>query len=250
MSAAEPRALFASELAALEDRLALPYPDRARLIDELAGDLGAVYGERRAAGATDAEARDVALRSVALDDASIHALEEVHTPAVRRALGRVPRPVRQWIEAAANAIPLAALFTFLVEEVPLSSFLRSGGPLVSLVFLFGALALFLEFQRFFVWFVLRDHSVEALRRNTHTPLYLAAATVLLGLLGAASKLFWFLNRLGNTVPPGAVLLRGLRDPLASVIVACALAALTVLVHSALAVGLRAIRIPDSRQKVD
>ncbi len=242
--------LFAKELAELEDRLAVPYPDRALLLEELAGDLGDAYRELCARGLAEAQARQEALRALALDDQALAALEDVHAPAVLRALGRLPRPVRPWIEAAANAAPLAALFLFIVVEVPLSSFLREGGGTAVLVVTFGLLGLFIELQRLFIWFVLRDHSVPALRRNTPTPLYLAAATMLLGFLGAAMKLYSFLPRwAAGALSPRAQHL-WLSEALACLILASALAALTVLLHGALAVGLRAIRIPDAKQKAD
>jgi hypothetical protein len=242
--------LFSQELAELEDRLVVPYPDRALLIEELAGDLAAAYRQSCAAGLPEAEARQAALQSMALDEAALRALEDVHTPVVLRALARLPPPVRPWIEASASAIPLAALSLFIVLEVPLSSFLRGGGGAAVLVVTFGLLGLFVEFQRLFIWFVLRDHSVPALRRNTPTPLYLAAGTMLLGFLGAALKLYSFLPRWATgTLRPGETYTR-LTEALACLILGSALAALTVLLHGALAVGLRAIRIPDGKQKTD
>jgi hypothetical protein len=242
--------LFARELGELEDRLGIPYPDRALLLEELAGDLTTAYRELRGRGLAEADARQAALCSFALDEATLRAIEDVHTPVVLRALARLPRPVRPWIEASATAVPLAALFLFIVLEVPLSSFLREGGSAAVLVVTFGVLGLFVEFQRLFIWFVLRDHSAPALRRNTPTPLYLAAATMLLGFLGAALKLYAFLPRWATGTLAPALQRRWLSEALSCLILASALAALTVLLHGALAVGLRAIRIPDAKQKAD
>jgi hypothetical protein len=241
---------FAEELGRLEERLAVPYPDRALLIEELAGDLAEAHRALRARGLPEEEARQQALRSLSLDEAALRALEDVHTPVVLRALGRLPPPVRPWVEALATAVPLFGLFLFLMLEVPLSSFVHDGGgPALMVVFL-GLLGLFIEFQRLFIWFVLRDHSVPALRRNTPTPLYLAAATMLLGVMGAALKLKALLPRWASGRLPPAEVHRVITEPLACLILASALAALIVLMHGALGVGLRAIRIPDSKQKVD
>jgi hypothetical protein len=187
--ATPPEALFSAELAQLEDRLAVPYPDRALLLEELAGDLGAAYGGLRARGVDPETARQEALRSLQLDEETLRALEDVHVPAVQRALSRLPPPVRQWLEITATALPLFALFLFLVEEVPLNLFLSQGGRANYFVLAVGALGLFIEMQRLFIWFVLRDHSIAALRRNTPTPLYLAAATALLGVLGTSIELY-------------------------------------------------------------
>jgi hypothetical protein len=241
----ETAALFTSELSALENRLTVPYPERAELLEEAAADLCAAYHQERARGLPREEARARSLRRLEIDDEAREALESLHASLPARALRRAPPAVRSWLRAVASAAPLAAVFVFLVREVPVNQFLRQGGPIVYLIVAFGSLGLLVEFQRFFIWFVVRDHSDEALRRNTATPLYLAAATVLLGLLGAAVKYRAFVAGWRGDLP---ALARGLHDPLASIIMACSLAALTVLLHSALSVGLRAVRIPQRDQR--
>jgi hypothetical protein len=246
----DPDALFAEPLAELEDRLAVPYPDRALLLEELAADVSAAYGALRARGLGVEQARDEALRSLALDEETLRQLEDVHVPAVRRALGRLPPPVRQWLEILATALPLAALFVFLTMEVPLSEFLREGGEAIYFVLATGALGLFIEMQRLFIWFVLRDHSIAALRRNTPTPLYLAAATTLLGFLGTAIEYAAFLHRWAHRQIPLDRMADDVGQPLSCVITATSLATLIVLLHGALGVGLRAIRIPESKQRSD
>jgi hypothetical protein len=247
---AEPRDLFAAELARLEDELAVPYPDRALLLEELAGDVAAVYQGLRAQGMDAEAARQQALRTLELDQETLQALEDVHVPAVRRALGRLPPPVRQWLEIAATALPLAAMVMFLIVEVPLNMFLSEGGRANYFVLALGMLGLFIEMQRFFIWFVLRDHSIAALRRNTPTPLYLAAATALFGVLGTAIEFYGFLYRLGTRKITVENFTYYGRQPLTCIIVGTSMAAIIVLVHSALGVGLRAIRIPESKQKAD
>lgn len=237
--------LFTSELSALEERLTVPYPERADLLEEAAADLCAAYRQERARGIPREEARALSLRRLAIDEQARQALDSLHASLPARALGLAPPAVRSWLGAVASGAPLAAVFVFLVREVPVIQFLRRGGPIVYLVVAFGSLGLLLELQRFFIWFVVRDHSDEALRRNTATPLHLAAATVLLGLLGAAVQYHSFVSRWRGDL---MALARGLRDPLASIIMACSLAALTVLVHSALSVGLRALRIPQRDQR--
>jgi hypothetical protein len=238
---AEDAALFADELARLEANIGVPYPDRADVIEELAADLLAAYREERARGHDGQAARARALSRLALDEDGRRALEGVHAPAPLRLLARLPAGLRSWLHALATATPLALLVVFLMVEIPVNEVLRNGGPIVTMVLAFGSLGLLLEMQRFFIWFVLRDHSPEALRRNTPTPLYLAAATVLLGMLGTSVRYYKFLGRLPEDLGSLRV---GLRDPLTSLIMACSLAALTVLLHGALTAGLRALKVPD------
>ena len=235
--------LFTEELVQIESTLRLPYPARAEVIEELAADLLAAYRDERALGQNEDAARRRALSRLDLDEDQRRALEAVHASAPLRLLDRLPPAVRSWLQAALSAAPLAAMMVFLMVEVPVNDVLRHGGPIVTMVLAFGSLGLLLEMQRFFIWFVLRDHSPEALKRNNATPLYLAAATVLLGLLGTAIRYYRFLGRLPADLPS---LRLGLREPLTSVIIACCLAALTILLHGALSAGLRALRVPENR----
>jgi hypothetical protein len=108
----------------------------------------------------------------------------------------------------------------------------------------GVLALLVELYRFVVWFILRDHSVQALRKNTSTPLYLAAATGVLGLFGTALGYYVVFRKWSEGALTEEVFRVGMREPLSAVIVGAGLAALVVLVHGALQLGLRAIRIPE------
>jgi hypothetical protein len=232
---------FQEELARIEETIALPYPERAEVLEELAADLAAAYRFERARGCSEALARDRALQRLGLDEAQRRALEGVHTPAPLRLLARLSPEVRSWLHAAASALPLAALVVFLALEIPVNEVLRHGGPIVTMVLAFGSLGLLLEMQRFFIWFVLRDHSPEALKRNNATPLYLAAATVLLGLLGTTFRAYRFLGRWQGDL---STLGRGLSEPLNALIMACCLSALTVLLHGALTAGLRASRVPE------
>jgi hypothetical protein len=238
---AEDPALFADELARLEATIGVPYPARADVIEEMAADLLAAYREERARGHGREVARARALDRLGLNEEGRSALEGVHAPAPLRLLARLPATLRSWLHAVATATPLALLVVFLMVEIPVNEVLRNGGPVVTMILAFGSLGLLLEMQRFFIWFVLRDHSPEALRRNTATPLYLAAATVLLGLLGTSFRYYRFLGRLPEDL---ASLRIGLREPLTSLIMACSLAALTVLLHGALTAGLRALKVPD------
>jgi hypothetical protein len=236
--------MFDDALAHLEARLDVPYPERALLLEEIAHDLETAYLAHRGRGLSDRQARAAALRDLGLDDASLRSLEAVHMPAIRRALARLPAPGRQWLEAFALAFPLAGAAILLVLEAPMIDFLREGGVTTFVVLGIGVLALLVELYRFVVWFVLRDHSVQALRKNTSTPLYLAAATGVLGLFGTALGYYVVFRKWSEGALTEEVFRVGMREPLSAVIVGAGLAALVVLVHGALQLGLRAIRIPE------
>jgi hypothetical protein len=231
-------------LARLEEKLDLPYPERADLIEEIAADLEQAYEARRAAGLTDDQARAEVLREIDLSDDTVRALHSVHIPAARRALLHLPPPARDTVEWLTAVVPLFGLFLMLSTEVPMAHFLREGGMFIWSVVIVGGLGLLLQLHRTFLWFVLRDHSVAALRRNTSTPLYLAAATFLLGVLATAVGYYAVFYGWSSGELSDAQLRAGLREPLPNVILGAALATLIVIVQGALQAGLRAMRIPE------
>jgi hypothetical protein len=236
---------FREALARFERELDIPYPERAELLDEIAADLEAAYAASRARGLAEAEARAAALGEVAPDAPALRALSEVHRPAARRALERLPRAARALAEPVALLLPFAVVVSLLASEVPLVLFLREGGAATALVLALGGLALLLDLERAFRWLVLRDHSPASLAGHTATPLYLAAATALGGLGGAASNAYLVLARASEgLIPPEAVLV-GLRESLSCAVTGLALSTLSVLLHGAVAAGRRALRLPES-----
>jgi hypothetical protein len=235
-------------LARLEARLDLPYPERSLLLAELASDLDDAYRDLRRRGVPRETAAAAVLAEVDLPDDSIDALAAVHTPAARRALLHLPPPARDTIEWLAAVVPLAGLFIALSMEVPMAHYLREGGELIYGVLAMGSLALLLQLHRGFIWFVLRDHSITALRRNTTTPLYLAAATFLFGVLATAVGYYVVLYRWTEENIPFEDVKVGLREPIPCLAIGTALATLIVLLQGALQAGLRTLRVPEKAQK--
>ncbi|HEY6104863.1 MAG TPA: hypothetical protein VIV59_02700 [Anaeromyxobacteraceae bacterium] len=243
--AAPPGARFDEALARFERELDLPYPERAELLDEIAADLEAAYAASRRRGLAEAEARAAALREVAPDGQALAALAEVHRPAARRALERLPRAARALAEPAALAFPFVLVVSLLASEVPLVLFLREGGAATVVVLALGGLALLLDLERAFRWFVLRDHSTASLAGHTGTPLYLAAAAALAGLGGTALNAYLVLARSGQGLIPVEAVPLGLRESLSCAVTGLALSTLSVLLHGAVAAGRRALRLPEA-----
>jgi hypothetical protein len=238
--------MFDDLLARLERELDVPYPARQDVLRELRGELEAAYLALRARGVPSAEAAVRAAQELELDSPALAALADVHASSIKRAMSRLPRDAREWVEWAVPATAIALPVLTLGDQVPVAHYLRDGGMPVWLVIAVGALALLLELHRAFVWFVVRDHSPAALARHTATPLYLAAGTFLLGVLGTALDVQVVLGKRADGAIDAAAAQLGFRESMACVILGAALAAIIVLVHGALAAGLRAIGIPEVR----
>ncbi len=240
--------MFDDVLAHVERSLDVPYPERESVLRELRGELEAAYLALRARGLPAEQAHDAAVSELALDGPALASLSEVHASSVKRALARLTPDAREWIEWLVPTAAVGGSFYLLSTEVPVAHYLLEGGTSTWVALAVGAMALLLQLHRAFVWFVVRDHSPAALRRHTATPLYLAAATFLMGVLGCALGYYKVLYLWSEGQLSSDVLRIGLREPLPCIVLGTALAVLIVLVQGALHAGLRAWRIPDEKKE--
>jgi hypothetical protein len=236
--------MFDDVLAHVERSLDVPYPEREAVLRELRGELEAAYLAQRARGLPADAARAAALEELALDGAARASLAQVHASATRRALLRLAPDAREWVEWLLPTAAVAGAFVWVSSEVPVMHYIDEGGLATWVTLALGAMALLLQLHRGFVWFVVRDHSPVALHRHTSTPLYLAAATFLMGVLGCALGYYQVLHAWSEGRMDGAALRVGLREPIPCVVLGTSTAVLIVLLQGALAAGLRAYRIPE------
>ena len=240
--------MFQQPLNQLGRRLDIPYPARALVLEELSGDLHCIFQDLVAEGHDEQAARQRALQQLALDEASLADLEAIHNPAVRRAMRRLPPTTQERVEWLFAAVPLLAAASLMLREVPMLEFFREGGVNVYVVLLIGGLALLMQLHRLVSWFVLRNHSPRSMRRNTSTPLYLAAATFIMGVMGTALGYYVVFLKWAEGAIDLELVKIGLREPLSNVVVAGVLATLIVLLHGALQAGLRALRVPATSEE--
>lgn len=234
--------MFDDVLQRVEAKLDVPYPYRAQVLRELEADLWACYAALLDDGASEAEARDAAVRDLGLDDDALRSLSAVHTPAIRRILMRLPAPAREPAEWLAAGASLTACLYFFLKEVPMLDFIRQGGFAMYIILIIAGAAMLLQMRRAFSWFVTRDHSPGSLARNNATPLYLAAATLCASLAGSALGFRAVLYRIADGTFPPEVMIPGAFEALAPVVLGGLLATLIVLVQAALAAGLRGMQV--------
>lgn len=233
--------MFDDLLHELEPTLDIPYPQRTRVLRELEGDLWSHYSALRDRGLSEGEARDETLRNLGLDAEALASLQAIHSPAIRRILSRLPEPAREPVEWVCAGLPLLATLYLLLLEVPMLDFMRQGGAAMWMILLIGGAGLFLQLHRAFAWFVVRDHSERSLARATSTPLYLAAAAVVVSIGGTATGFRVVLHRWSEGMFDGDVAILGFIEALSCVILGTTLAALIILIQCGLHAGLRAIQ---------
>ena len=120
--------------------------------------------------------------------------------------------------------------------------IHEGGYSMYFILAIAGAALLLQARRAFAWFVSRDHSAVSLARNTATPLYLAAATLLAALGGSAGGFRAVFAYVLEHKAGAEVVLAGAYEALAPMILGTFLCFFIVIVQAALAAGLRAIQV--------
>ncbi|WP_428266845.1 hypothetical protein [Haliangium sp.] len=236
--------MFDDVLKQVEQALDIPYPRRAEVVREIEADLWAQYTALCDEGVSPEQARAAALRDLGLDAANIASLSDIHTPALRRALLRLPEPAREPAEWLAAGLSLIAGIYFITKEVPMIDFIRDGGYAMWVILLVGGSGLLLQARRATAWFVTRDHSARSLARNTATPLYLAAATFLVGITGSASGLRVVMLRYTEGMFGVDTMVCGFIEALAPILLATSLAFFIVVVQAAIGAGLRRMQAPQ------
>jgi hypothetical protein len=234
--------MFDDVLARIEAMLDVPYPQRSQIVRELDADLSACYSALREQGASEDEARDGALRDLGLDEEALASLSALHAPIIRRLLLRLPQPAREPAEWLAAGSSLIIGLYFIITEVPMLELIHEGGYAMYFILLIGGAALLLQAKRAFAWFISRDHSPASLARNTATPLYLAAATMIGAISGSAAgfrNVFVYVvkNKTGADVA-----MMGAYEALAPILLGGTVVFLIIMIQAALVAGLRAMQV--------
>jgi hypothetical protein len=227
--------MFEPELKELELKLKVPYPERVHFLNELTADLSHSFRKSIEEGVTHTEARARALEALHLSGDDIESLNIVHESRASRCLAKLPAPIAQHISDFSGIVPLVIFAIYATKEFPMLEFLREGGlPGVLAIIIIGGIGIAINFRHLFKWFVLRDHSTESLRAFNNGPLYLAVASLLIGIFSTAAGYRIVFAKWSEGSLPDAVVRAGLSEPLAGLMVATIVAGLIVLLHGWLA----------------
>lgn len=174
--------------------LRVPHPARARLLREMAGDLGGLARELEARGWSPDAARRRAEEVLLPEGPALEALVRLHVPPYQR--------LRPWERRTVAALTLFSAVAALVA-VARSAPLGTPSPFLVPVVVLGTAAVGAGLAKAFRLFVVRDHRVERLRAGLSTTLGLAVATPLAALAGAVADLRTLAARM-VTGPPDPV----------------------------------------------
>jgi hypothetical protein len=221
-----------SLLQRLEAQLALPYPQKARLLREVAADLEATVRRLRAAGLDEATAEAAALRDFSFSPDDLAALDQVHASLATRILALCPPFVRSFVERYGGVVPLALAGCSIAKEVPVLGFLQEGGIGMYAILGIGLAMLARELAAALRLLVIKEHSRESLRLDTPSVLIGCLALMLFALGNAVLGLYVSADAVTAQKLPYALLVAGAKESLTPLVLGTMLSALVVLAHYA------------------
>ena len=178
---------FALVLREVERGLALPIPDRIRILRELEYDLEELCARLVAGGLTEEVARGRAVQALVPDRVTLRELDRLHAPWYRRVTRHLAADRLRLAERSTLAI--ATGLVVIGQTVALLSvdFLRDPTVFLWPVLGLGTLLFAAITTKVFDLWIKRDHTKPA--RGLGTILGLACATLLTGILGTVFDLY-------------------------------------------------------------
>jgi len=187
---------FAPTLREVEHGLALPIPDRIRILRELEYDLEELWGRLVADGVPTEEARRRALDALVPDAGSMGELDQLHTPIYRRLTRRLSSHHLRIAER--SVLVLAAASVLLVQAATLvqANLLRSPSPFLWPILIVGALLFALVLTKVFQLWIKGDHAHP--KRGLGMILAVAGVILAMGMGGVIFDLYRLAGILENT----------------------------------------------------
>lgn len=176
---------FAPVLQRLSDALALPQPQKSRVVLEMAADLEALYAHYRARGLGEEESARRAEEKVLADPETLEQLKRLHTTGYRRWLNGFSGRVQRRIDFAAIGLGSLLLAALLLGLLAPALVAPAPNPYLWLVLGVAVVAVGLTAARVYTLFLKRDHDPARLHDGLPTLLFLGALTPALGAVGVA-----------------------------------------------------------------
>ncbi len=178
---------FAPVLREVERGLALPIPDRVRILRELEYDLEELCAQLVAGGLSDELARRRALQALVPDSATLRELDRLHAPWYRRVTRHLTADRLRLAERSALALATASVVIVQTVTLLRVDLLRDPSPFLWPVLGLGAFLFATVVTKAFNLWIKGDHTTPA--QGLSTILALAVATVLTGIGGMTFDLY-------------------------------------------------------------
>ena len=178
---------FVPVLREVERGLAMPIPDRVRILRELEYDLEELCARLVAGGLSPEVARGRAVHALVPDSGTLHELDRLHAPWYRRVTRHLTEDRLRLAERSVLAIATASMVIVQTVTLLRVDLLRDPSPFLWPVLGLGALLFAMVVTKVFNFWIKGDHRTPG--QGLSTILALAGATVLTGLGGMLFDLY-------------------------------------------------------------
>ena len=174
---------FAPILEELNQKLDLPQPQKSRIILEIAYDLEEAYNAYRQQGLSHGEAFAKAQEKFAVNDASLAELVRIHQAPFKRWANQLSqRTLRRW-ERITLLLILLFISALSAQTILQTPFMQRTSPWAWPILAIFAAIVALALAKFYQLYIKKDHKIHRLRKGLPLLLFLALASLFLGILG-------------------------------------------------------------------
>lgn len=177
------------------ERLDLPQPDRARILEEIAADLEELRAELVRRGVPEAEAEERAVELLAPSDVAVRALVGVHEPLYRALTRRFSPSVMRRSERAAILVVTVGALAAAVVPMARGGLPRDPSPFLIPIFALLAGVLALAGRKAMQLWLEGDHEPGRLRSGMRPLLGASGLAVGCALAGFIFELYRFMVRI-------------------------------------------------------
>lgn len=180
---------FTPLLKRLDEKLNLPQPDKSRIILEIATDLDDLYRFYRDKGFDEQEAILRAEEKIALSDAALTELTEIHKSRYSKWMEKISERTRARWEKFLLLFTALTISYFTIQLIAMPPFFRQASTLVLPSLVIFAVFLALVTVKFFQLYLQKDHRIKKLNRYMTTIQFLGILNLFLGMFGYVFELF-------------------------------------------------------------
>ena len=193
----------------------IPYPQKFELEQEICSDL----------------AQSPSHNNALLSVEDLRELEEIHSSKLTRALENAG-PGRSFLETVIAYLPLIIVGVTIYKEQTMIEFIREGGAGMYAILFIGLFLMAREIKSVFLLLIARDHRKENLRIDTWSVVTGCSALMLLGVGGSALGVYVSMKASLAAAASLPILLTGLSESLAPLILSALICACVMLAHFA------------------
>jgi hypothetical protein len=178
---------FAPLIMEISERLCVPQPARSRILLEIAADLEDLYGHYLARGMAPEEAAARTRATLELSEEALASLIRIHEPPLRRLLERLSEQARSLWERVTLLVVTIFVVVLTVSELLTTHTLATGGLFVWPLAAIAVTATLIALVKIYTLYLKQDHDLYRLRRGLDLLLFLATASLAVGLFGLIAE---------------------------------------------------------------